>query len=210
MSAFGKKITRKLLGAGEALCWAGGVLLSGFFVAQMVQGEVKRVGDLEQAQLAWNYELPDTTLWSPGRIEAWEDSRAAAPADVVAILEMPEVGLKVPVYHGASDLNMDRGAGLIQGTAQPGSVGNTGIAGHRDGYFRVLKDAEIGDLLTLQTPAGQQRYEVEEILVVDPIDVEVLDPTDEQQITLVTCYPFYFVGHAPQRYIVKARLHGET
>ncbi len=203
-------LIRNSLRAGELLCLLAGTLLLGFFLAQMVRGEVERLDDLEQTQLAWNAELPDTSLWSPGRIEAWHASQSAAPADVVAILEMPDVGLKVPVYRGADDLNMDRGAGLIQGTAAPGTIGNMGIAGHRDGYFRVLKDAEVGDLLTVQTPAGRQQYRVEDILIVDPIDVDVLDPTDDQQLTLVTCYPFYFVGHAPQRYIVKARLHGET
>jgi sortase A len=124
----------------------------------------------------------------------------------MALLEMPDVGLKVPVYEGASDVNMDRGAGHIKGTARPGGGGNIGIAGHRDGYFRVLKDAEVGDSLTLQTATGQRRYTVNEILIVDPLDIEVLDSSEDQRITLVTCYPFYFVGDAPQRYIVKAQL----
>ena len=199
---------KKPLRVIESLCLAGGALLSGFFVTEMVMGEVERAQHIEAVELAWAEEHPDQSLWSPSRIAAWDESRVAAPANVVAVLEMPKVGLKVPVYQGASDLNMDRGAGLIGGTSHPDDIGNTGIAGHRDGYFRVLKDAQVGDGLTLRTASGEQRYTVEEILVVDPIDVEVLDPTEGEQLTLVTCYPFYFVGHAPQRYIVKARIDG--
>lgn len=190
----------------ETLSWLAGLLLSGFFLSQMVQGEVQRVTDLAQVELAWNRQVPDQSLWSASRIAAWQESRVAAPAAVMAVLEMPEVGLKVPVYEGASDLNMDRGAGHIKGTTRPGRVGNIGIAGHRDGYFRALKDVEVGDSLTLQTGGGERSYRVDEILIVDPLDVEVLDSDENQRITLVTCYPFYFVGHAPQRYIVKARL----
>jgi len=199
-------ITHISIRFAEALCWLAGVLLLGFFVTQMVQGEVRRVQDIELVELAWSEPLPDQSLWSPGRIEAWQESQLAAPANVMAVLEMPEVGLKVPVYAGASDLNMDRGAGHIRGTALPDVGGNVGIAGHRDGYFRALKDAAIGDRLSLQTPQGERHYRIDEILIVDPLDVNVLDPTDDQRITLVTCYPFYFVGHAPQRYIVKAQL----
>jgi sortase A len=190
----------------EPLCWLAGLLLSGFFLSQMVRGEVQRVQDIEQVELAWNSPLPDQSLWAPSRIEAWQQSQVAAPANVMAVLEVPEVGLKVPVYAGASDLNMDRGAGHIKGTTRPDGEGNIGIAGHRDGYFRALKDVEVGDSLTLLTSSGLQRYLIDEILIVDPLDVEVLDASDVTSVTLVTCYPFYFVGHAPQRYIVKARL----
>ena len=77
-------------------------------------------------------QLPDQSLWSDERVEAWEASRAAAPADVVAVLAMPDLGLKVPVYRNANEINMDRGASLIKGTAQPHEIGNVGIAGHRE------------------------------------------------------------------------------
>ena len=199
-------LLRVTLRAGEVLFMGAGLLLLGFCIVQVVHSEVRRSGDLEAVELAWSGEQPDTSLWSPSRIDAWQQSQVNAPDDVLAILEMPEVGLKVPVYSGASDLNMDLGAGHIGGTALPEEGSNVGIAGHRDGYFRVLKDAEVGDSLELRTSSGTQRYRIDEILIVDPLDVEVLDPTDESMLTLVTCYPFYFVGRAPQRYIVRARL----
>jgi len=190
----------------ERLCWLSGGLLSAFFLASLVQGEVQRTGVIDQLELAWAEAQPDTSLWSAERIEAWRASRTGQVPPAVAVLSMPELGLEVPVFDTDSDLNMDRGAGLIAGTARPAEAGNVGIAGHRDGYFRVLKDASPGDSLRLRTAAGEQYYRVTEVMVVDPLDVEVLDPTEHASVTLVTCYPFYYVGSAPQRFIVRAQL----
>jgi sortase A len=186
-------------------CWCSGFVLCGLFLSHVVQGEVQRVQDLHRVNLAWSVEVPDTSLWSEGRIRAWEEARGAGTAEILAVLDIPDIELEVPVYAGASDLDMDRGAGWIPGTARPGEAGNVGIAGHRDGYFRVLKDAEVGDTLELRTASGRQRYVIDEILIVDPLDVEVLETSDDRTLTLVTCYPFYFVGSAPQRYIVRAQ-----
>ena len=86
----------------------------------------------------------------------------------------------------------------------PGAQGNLGIAGHRDGFFRGLKDIAPGDTLELETTAGREFYVVDDIRIVGPEEVSVLAGTPNQTITLVTCYPFYFVGSAPQRYIVRA------
>ena len=78
-----------------------------------------------------------------------------------------------------------------------------GLAGHRDGFFRVLKDVKIGDMIHVQSLDATTRYRISEIKIVEPTDVYVLDPTQSATVTLVTCYPFYFIGEAPQRYIVK-------
>jgi LPXTG-site transpeptidase (sortase) family protein len=190
----------------EGLSWVLGIALSGFFLSQLALGEAERVADIEAFELAYAGGTPDQSLWSDQRIAAFEASRSAAPDHVEAVLAIPGLNLEVPVYADSSDLAMDLGAGLIPGTAGPDEVGNIGIAGHRDGYFRVLKDIAIGDTLTLQTRQGERRYRVRETLIVDPIDIEVLDATDQSSITLVTCYPFYFVGSAPQRFIVRAEL----
>ena len=115
------------------------------------------------------------------------------------------MGLEVPVYNGADEFNLNRGVARIKGTARIDATGNLGIAGHRDGFFRGLKDIELGDGLVIETLSGAARYRVTSIEIVDPSDVWVLAPTEESTITLVTCYPFYFVGHAPQRYIVTAQ-----
>lgn len=216
-----KKTQFHILRCAEVACWSLGVLLTGAFVSQVVMGEAQRVEGLARAEAAWSapgdqlavssavpdsLELdlanPDQSLWSDSRIAAWQASASEGPRTVLAVLDMPGIGLEVPVFAG----EMDRGPAWISGTARPGEVGNVGISGHRDGYFRALKDAQVGDALNLRTAAGIQRYTIDEILVVDPIDVEVLDPTPRQTLTLVTCYPFYYIGSAPQRYIVRARL----
>jgi LPXTG-site transpeptidase (sortase) family protein len=96
--------------------------------------------------------------------------------------------------------------GLIDGTARLNKGGNTGLSSHRDGYFRVLKDIEKGDAIVVDSPRGEMTYRVRETFVLDKMDDSVLDPTPEPTVTLVTCYPFYFVGHAPKRFIVRAVL----
>ncbi len=190
----------------EGLSWVLGLGLMGFFLSQLALGEAQRSDDLAVFEASLATPEPDTSLWSAERIEAWRQARGIASAHLAAVLKIPKLELEVPVYREATDGNMDVGAGLIAGTAAPGEIGNMGIAGHRDGYFRVLKDIEVGNLLSVQTTSGLQQYRVNEILIVDPLDVEVLDPTPHQSLTLVTCYPFYFVGSAPQRFVVKAEL----
>ena len=97
-----------------------------------------------------------------------------------------------------------RGAGHVEGTALPGMVGNVVVAAHRDLHFEPLRYGQRGDEIELQTPRGTRRYVVEAIEIVDPTDVAVLQSRDDQ-LVLITCYPFRFVGRAPQRYVVLAR-----
>lgn len=148
----------------------------------------------------------DMSLWAEGRIREYEESLEQDAGVPLGLLRIPEIDLEVAVLEGTSELALNRGVGHIDGTPRPGEAGNVGIAGHRDGFFRGLKDIAVGDLLELETLSGVQRYRVVETFIVDPSDVHVLDPTDRPSITLVTCYPFYFVGSAPQRFIVRATL----
>jgi LPXTG-site transpeptidase (sortase) family protein len=150
--------------------------------------------------------VPDTTLWAPSRIANYQRSLDADLPSVLAVLEVPSVDLKVPVYSVDTDLTMDRGAGIIGGMAFPHEPGNIGISGHRDGYFRALKDVRVGDKIILQTLDGPKRFTIDAAHVVEISDTALLQDTREQTVTLVTCYPFYFVGHAPQRFIVTASL----
>ena len=200
----------------EKLLWFVGVLLTGIYGTHIFFEETKRSNDLvafkATLQSSASGELPadriaatpEQSLWSEGRIAAFTESLSQPTSDVLGILEIPRLSLEVPVYDGASDLHMDRGAARIDGTAMPGEPGNLGVAGHRDGYFRVLKDIELGDEITITTVDGLESYVVLELSIVDPTAIEVLDPTVQQSVTLVTCYPFYFVGHAPERFIVRA------
>ena len=149
---------------------------------------------------------PDYTLWSDKRINDYHISHTQRNDGPLGILSIDKLNLKVPVYNGTDEINLNRGAGRIKGTARVDKPGNLGIAAHRDGFFRVLKDIEIGDSIDMLTHQGKTEFVVSSITIVDPTDISVLAPTDDKSITLVTCYPFYFVGHAPKRYIVKGEL----
>ena len=151
----------------------------------------------------------DTSLWSDKRIRAYNESLSHAFGSPLAVLSIPKIHLEVPVFEGTDDVTLDRGVGCITGTARPGQVGNLGIAGHRDGFFRGLKDVTTGDEIKLALPEGEATYVVDQITVVNPQDVSVLQPRPISSITLVTCFPFYFVGSAPERYIVSASLRAE-
>ncbi len=142
-------------------------------------------------------------LWSAGRIKSYEQSLGIEKETPIAVLDIDKIHLRVPVFDGTSDLVLNRGAGWIEGTARPGKDGNVAIAGHRDGFFRGLKDLAAGDRIELQTRTEIDSYFVDQISIVTPADVSVLRPQPTSTITLVTCYPFYYVGSAPKRYIVQ-------
>jgi len=128
---------------------------------------------------------------------------------VIAVLQIPKIHLAVPVFDGTDALTLNHALGRIAGTARPGEQGNIGIAGHRDGFFRGLKDVRVGDEIDLKTLKGTERYAVDRIRIVTPDNVGVLQRRSAPSLTLVTCYPFYFIGSAPQRYIVMASLMHE-
>jgi len=149
-------------------------------------------------------EQVDFSLWSDKRVQAYMESLVTRDGAAVAVLRIPKLHLDVPVYDGTDDLTLNRGVGRIIGTARLGEAGNTGIAGHRDGFFRGLKDIAPGDTVELELPSQVYQYVVENVQITSPDDVSVLRPTPKASLTLVTCYPFYFLGSAPQRYIVSA------
>jgi len=145
--------------------------------------------------------------WSAQRIRAFQQAEAAAGGTpAIGRLEIPSLDMAVMVLDGTDEMTLNRAVGRIEGTALPGEVGNLGIAGHRDGWFRALRKLIPGDEIFLRTLDGRYRYRVEEIEIVEPSETAVLAPTDAARLTLVTCYPFYWAGSAPQRYIVKAQL----
>jgi sortase A len=144
-----------------------------------------------------------------------EDERATVPpapaaGTLLARLESPTLDLSTVVLEGSDDGTLRRGAGHIEDTPLPGQRGNVGIAGHRDTVFRPLRKARVGDMFSLTTPDRVFQYRVARTLIVMPEDVYVLDPTARPTLTLVTCYPFEFIGHAPKRFIVQAELVTET
>ncbi len=151
-----------------------------------------------------HFQSPDFELWSKKRIQEHQDSLLQDAEPLLAVLRIDRLKIEAPVYNGTDEFVLNRGVGRIQGTARIDGAGNLGLAGHRDGFFRGLKDIQQGDVLHLQTIHGETPYRVDSIVIVDPKDVSVLAPTSAQTLTLVTCYPFYFVGSAPKRFIVQA------
>lgn len=170
------------------------------------QGEQSSVGQSgapeSDMHTAHDVNLAD---WSKNRIVAWKATFSDKGPGAFAILSVPSAGISVPVFEGTSDRNLNAGAAWIEGTDKPGfDYGNTGIAGHRDGFFRGLQNVKVGEPISLQTDGEKLVYRISDISIVDPTNIETLLPQQEETITLVTCYPFYFVGHAPQRYVVQA------
>ena len=152
---------------------------------------------------------PAATATLPGDAPALSRPRPAPAAGTwVARIEAPSVGLSSTVLEGSDDTTLARAAGHIEDTAFPGDSGNIGIAGHRDTIFRPVRNLHVGDPLVLTTSDRVFRYRIARTTIVEPEDVYVLDPSDHPTLTLVTCFPFEFIGHAPRRFIVSADLVG--
>jgi len=202
----------------ERLLMIVGVLMLGLFVGARIHQTV-----LSSAELQWfkarqpasadelrraglTTATPDFSLWSERRIRDYQESLAAHFSPAIAILRIPKIHVEVPVLEGTDDLSLNRGVGHVASTAYPGENGNSAIAGHRDGFFRGLKDVGLGDTIEVVALGQTKTYVIDRITIVDPSDVSVLQPRPHASLTLITCYPFYFVGSAPKRYIVQASM----
>ena len=135
---------------------------------------------------------------------------AVAASGLIGRIEIPRLGLSAIVIEGTSATTLRRAVGHISGTALPGQPGNVGISGHRDTFFRPLRNIRQNDIITLTTLGGEYRYRVVSTKVVSPYDVAVLDSSANEILTLITCYPFYFVGSAPDRFMVRAERIGNA
>jgi len=200
----------------ENLLWIVGLLLAGLFFAAQAWGDYASKRDMAgvseaRAKVALEAggqagsDLPPRGSRPSQDAPSMLRASVAGDADAaIAVLRIPSVELQVPVSMGTSERVLIRGAGLIEGSPEPGTGGNVGIAAHRDSHFRALKDVAIGDLVEIETVRGSHSYRITELSVVEPDAVHVLADIGSPVLTLVTCYPFYFVGHAPQRFIVRA------
>jgi sortase A len=212
--------TRVLWHAAEIGCWAVGVTLLIWFAQatvgqrwlaardtraflQTIEANAKSSEQPERPTFE-SVKAPDQTDWSQTRRNEYLASLSTPLPPPLALLRIPSVGIEVPVYRGTSDAVLNRGAGWIEETAKVDAMGNIGIAAHRDSYFRALKDIKIGAVLELQLPYESRTFRVASIQIVTPDTTSVLEETSRDALTLVTCYPFYFVGHAPKRFIVQA------
>ena len=216
-----EEVSKQIAGTLERLLLVGGFLLLAIYAAVRIHGfllsrvALRRFAAVQQSASAnprsdhaeqLTAAPPDFAMWSGKRIKEYQESLAMQFSPAVAILRVPKIHLEVPVLEGTDDLTLNRGVGRILGTARLGETGNVGIAGHRDGFFRGLKEVSTGDSIDLVTPRGVEKYMIDRVFIVNPSDTSVLQPRMGSSLTLVTCYPFYFVGSAPQRYIVQAVL----
>jgi sortase A len=173
---------------------------------------VGSIGWLVSAQMAADREQASLSrelvrIVDPATLAAGTTPVARA---LVGRIEVPRLKLSVLAREGADVATLRRAVGHIPGTALPGASGNAGFAAHRDTFFRPLKSVQNGDEVIVTTTRGVFRYLVTGTRIVEPSDVSVLDPTPGATLTLVTCYPFDYVGSAPQRFIVQAALATDT
>ncbi len=191
----------RIVSVVQIACLGTGALLVSMVALARLDGELGRQSAI--ADFAQSAPAPDQSLWSPNRVRDYQSSLGLVTEVPHAILRIPELALEVPVYASDSELHLNRGAGLIAGMGLPDTGGNVGIAGHRDGYFRVLKDVKPGQRIEVETRLRRHVYRVVSTEVVDPDALHVLSGTELPTLTLVTCYPFYFLGRAPRRFIVR-------
>ena len=185
----------------ERLLLAIGVILLGYY--GYVSAEARLYQAYEQREL-------DSILASgperrvPERPAAVKRLAPPAPGSAIGRIEIPRLGVSTVIRAGSDAKTLRLAVGHIPGTALPGEVGNIGLAGHRDTFFRRLRDIKPDDEIRIVTPSGAFTFRVEETSVVMPRDTWVLNPTPQTSLTLVTCYPFTYVGSAPKRFIVRA------
>jgi sortase A len=185
-----------LIAAGAALLFVGA---RDYFGARLGQSEAAR--DFERP-------IPDA-VETRAAVEP-ASARHVVIGDTLAKLKIPRLGAELYVVEGDGARELRRGPGHLAGSALPGGDGNCIIAGHRDTHFRVLKDIREGDDIVLETQSGQYLYRVKRTHIVAPEDTASLRPTAMPELNLITCYPFYYVGSAPKRFIVEAQLAGSV
>jgi sortase A len=208
--------SRRIASWAERSMWALGLLLLGYW------GWSQAAIRFEQARLEESLFTDEVNAsgaaandaLAAGLTSASAIAPVLAPGAPVALIEIPRVELRAMVVEGVDDESLKRAAGHLPGTALPGAPGNFVAAAHRDTLFAGLRHVRIGDLVTLRTDEREFSYRVSAIDVVTPRSMHVLDPTSHPSLTLITCFPFDFVGAAPMRYIVSATevsalAHGE-
>ncbi len=153
----------------------------------------------------WQFSRYQLFEHTPGTLSALPKSVLPCPLKILGRLEVPRLALSVAILEGETDDNLALGAAHLSGTAPLGGNGNSAIAGHRDLAFRSLRNIQPGDEIIIKS-ATDLSYRVSCTRIVNPADTSVLGSDGRPRLTLITCYPFYFVGPAPRRFIVEAEL----
>lgn len=188
---------RLLTYVGGALVLGGAALLSFYYSTQRAAEQAQRNAEewLNRTLLA-RQTTPRALAQRQARVKR---------GDVLGRLSIPRLNLSVVVFEGDDAAILKQGAGHIPATPLPQGGGNFGIAAHRDTYFRPLRLIRPNDLIEFTTPQGVSRYIVTDAEIVGPSDIHILDKAPDRDLTLVTCYPFYYLGSAPKRWIVHAK-----
>jgi sortase A len=218
------RFTKSLLQRSERLCFMLGFVSLGFCAAvlahiwffqtyenwafeQELSGEPASITEFLAQTVSFSNAVPEPLAISPasggGRPHTL-GFQGAGGGSIVGRLEIPRLGLRAMVLEGVTPRTLALALGHIPGTALPGTAGNVGIAGHRDTLFRVLRGVRAGDAIVLTTLEGSYEYRVKSYEVVGPRETRVLNDSPQPSLTLVTCYPFYYIGPAPERFIVHA------
>jgi sortase A len=195
--------TRSLRAIQFAFLWIG-VLALGYWLAVTAGGWMYEFAEKREFSRVRGIEASLTSTAPAAKRIVATKSHAPAEGSVVGRLTIPRLNLSILVVEGDKDRDLRLASGHIPGTSLPGETGNSAIAGHRDTFFRPLRHIREGDAITVTTLDGQFVYRVKSTQVVSPGDIQVLYPTEAETLTLVTCYPFSFIGPAPKRFIVSA------
>jgi sortase A len=181
----------------EFCLWALGCLALGY--CAFLWGRAQ----YDQAEGNWALEhaLPGDPMRVAGPSKRPPDR---AEGSLVGRIDIPRLDLSAVVFEGTTDDTLARGVGHLRGSAGPGERGNLVLAGHRDTFFRELRNIREGDEVNIKGPQGEFEYKVESTTIVNPDQTEVLEPGNGDTLTLITCYPFRYIGNAPQRFIVRA------
>lgn len=171
---------------------------------QEANGKTPTVGAFLRDGVAQHGSSSDTRK-SAERAATPKDQGLPASEGWIARIGIPRLNVRAIVREGVEESTLRRAVGHVPGTARPGDEGNVGLAGHRDSFFRPLHDVRRDDRIVVETLDATYEYLVDSLKIVGPDDVSVLAPTKEPSLTLVTCYPFHYVGNAPRRFIVRAR-----
>ena len=200
-------VTNSFLLWWSRLCLFVGLAAIGLVVSVWVEAQIYQIRQRRQfdAIVSTRTAEPEASGQVPVSEAPVLKAPRAVTGSVLGQLEIPRIGLSVMVIEGDSASILRRAAGHIEGTALPGGPGNVSIAAHRDTFFHALRDIRNRDAIILNTLRGSYQYEVESVEIVGPDNIGVLADSPNPTLTLVTCYPFYYVGPAPKRFIVRAR-----
>ena len=177
----------------QRLLFVAGLVILGYCGAAWMNSRLRQAEGNRELNRALTHEAP-----IPAPKIAIPDGK------LIGRMEIPKLHLSAVVFQGSDSSVLDHGVGHVGSTALPGQPGNVVLAAHRDTFFRPLRNIRKGDLVTVTTESGLRSYRVNSTEIVKPTEISVLKPTPKPTLTLITCYPFYYVGHAPRRFIVRA------